>query len=129
MRRRWITRGDEYSDPKYGVLSQEYGVLSQAEAVDYMIESSNRPLQAIRRDGEIYILPAGDAVDEYDVQVAIVAGDEHAVIQWTRTEDDGIDGAFYIEMDPIPCTHENLNRCLRWFESDPSARPDGTLFS
>ena len=114
--------GDEYSDPKYGVLSQ-------TEAVDYMIESSGRPLQAIRRDGETCVLPAGDAVDEYDVQVAIVAGDEHAVIQWTRTEDDGIDGAFYIEMDPIPCTHENLNRCLRWFESDPSARPDGTLFS
>ena len=114
--------GDEYSDPKYGILSQ-------TEAVDYMIESSGRPLQAIRRDGETYVLPAGDAVDEYDVQVAIVAGDEHAVIQWTRTEDDGIDGAFYIEMDPIPCTHENLNKCLRWFESDPSARPDGTLFS
>ena len=114
--------GDEYSDPKYGVLSQ-------TEAVDYMIESSGRPLQAIRRDGETYVLPAGDAVDEYDVQVAIVAGDEHAMIQWTRTEDDGIDGAFYIEMDPIPCTHENLNKCLRWFESDPSARPDGTLFS
>lgn len=114
--------GNEYSDPKYGVLSQ-------TEAVDYMIESSGRPLQAIRRDGETYVLPAGDAVDEYDVQVAIVAGDEHAAIQWTRTEDDGIDGAFYIEMDPVPCTHENLNRCLRWFESDPSARPDGTLFS
>lgn len=114
--------GDEYSDPKYEVLSQ-------TEAVDYMIESSGRPLQAIRRDGETYVLPAGDAVDEYDVQVAIVAGDEHAVIQWTRTEDDGIDGAFYIEMNPVPCTHENLNRCLRWFESDPSARPDGTLFS
>lgn len=113
--------GDEYSDPKYGVLSQ-------TEAVDYMIESSGRPLQAIRRDGETYVLPATDAVDEYDVQVAMVAGDEHAVIQWTRTEDDGIDGAFYIEMDPIPCTHENLNKCLRWFESDPSARPDGTLF-
>lgn len=114
--------GNEYSDPKYGVLSQ-------TEAVDYMIESSGRPLQAIRRDGETYVLPAGDAVDEYDVQVAIVAGDEHAAIQWTRTEDDGIDGAFYIEMDPIPCTHENLNKCLRWFESDPSARPDGMLFS
>lgn len=114
--------GNEYSDPKYGVLSQ-------TEAVDYMIESSGRPLQAIRRDGETYVLPAGDAVDECDVQVAIVAGDEHAAIQWTRTEDDGIDGAFYIEMDPVPCTHENLNRCLRWFESDPSARPDGTLFS
>lgn len=114
--------GNEYSDPKYGVLSQ-------TEAVDYMIESSGRPLQAIRRDGETYVLPAGDAVDEYDVQVAMVAGDEHAAIQWTRTEDDGIDGAFYIEMDPVPCTHENLNRCLRWFESDPSARPDGTLFS